>query len=115
MTLDLAHYARQPRLTDSAWGTELQKRGLVAGSAPELWNWKNPDEVQAVAASYVQAGSDIILTNTFGANRFVLAPHGLKDKVAEFAEAGVAVSRKAAAAAGKNVLVFASLGPRARS
>lgn len=109
MAFNLKDYASRLRLTDGAWGTELQKRGLAAGSAPELWNWKNPDEVQAVAASYVAAGSDVILTNTFGANRFVLGSHGLKDKVAELAEAGVAISRKAAA--GKDVKVFASLGP----
>jgi 5-methyltetrahydrofolate--homocysteine methyltransferase len=67
-----------------------------------------PEHVLAVARSYVEAGSDLILTNTFGANRFVLADHGLKDRVAELAEAGVRISRQAA---GKDVPVFASLGP----
>jgi 5-methyltetrahydrofolate--homocysteine methyltransferase len=108
MTLDLRTYCAKVRVSDGAWGTELQKRGLAAGVAPEKWNVDAPHHVQAVARSYVEAGSDLILTNTFGANRFVLDSHGLRDRVAELAEAGVRISKEAA---GSGVLVFASLGP----
>ena len=90
---------------DGAWGTELQKHGLPAGACPELWNVSKP---QAVARGYVQAGSHILLTNTFGANRFVLARHDAGARVAELAEAGTAISRSAAAG---DVKVFASIGP----
>lgn len=111
MAFDLKAYAAAVRVTDGAWGTELQKAGLMPGSAPELWNWKEPQTVEAVARSYVQAGSDVILTNTFGANRFILATHGLTQRTAELAEQGVLISRRAADAAGRDVKVFASMGP----
>ena len=62
-----------PVLTDGAWGTQLQARGLAPGEAPDLWNLTRPEKVAEVARAYVDAGSQIILTNTFGANRFRLA------------------------------------------
>ena len=62
------------RVIDGAWGTALQNRGLPAGACPELWNVSKPQAVEAVARGYVEAGSDILLTNTFGANRFVPRP-----------------------------------------
>ena len=108
MTLDVRSFVATARLIDGAWGTQLQDRGLPPGAPPEVWNTENASAVEAVAAGYVEAGSDVILTNTFGANRFVLASHGLGDRVAELAEAGAALSRKAA---GGNVKVFASVGP----
>jgi Methionine synthase I (cobalamin-dependent), methyltransferase domain len=97
-----------PVITDGAWGTQLQARGLQPGDVPDLWNLSNPDAVEAVAASYVAAGSQIILTNTFGANRFRLAEADAADKVSEINKAGVALSKKAA---GDKALVFASIGP----
>jgi 5-methyltetrahydrofolate--homocysteine methyltransferase len=108
MTLNLKGFAAKVRVTDGAWGTELQSHGLAAGSCPELWNVESPDAVEAVASSYVEAGSDAIITNTFGGNRFVLAGHGAGDRVAELVEAGVVISRRAA---GADVKVFASIGP----
>jgi len=108
MSLDLATYSRKLRVSDGAWGTELQALGLPAGAAPERWNTDKPDAVEAVARSYVEAGSDVILTNTFGANRFVLRRHEAGDRSAELTERGVAISRKAAGQAAK---VFASMGP----
>jgi methionine synthase I (cobalamin-dependent) len=108
MSLDLKTFCAKVRVSDGAWGTQLQMKGLAAGLAPEIWNVDAPHHVEAVARSYVEAGSDLILTNTFGANRFVLDPHGLKDRVAELAEAGVRISKRAA---GKDIPVFASLGP----
>ena len=58
--------------TDGSWGTQMQARGLTRGESPDSWNLSHPDLVEEVARSYVDAGSQIILTNTFGANRFVL-------------------------------------------
>lgn len=97
-----------PVLTDGAWGTELQRRGLATGDFPDAWNLSHGDEVTAVARAYVEAGSRVILTNTFGANRLRLVGHGLADRTAEINRRGVELSR--AAAQGKAV-VFASMGP----
>lgn len=97
-----------PVLTDGAWGTQLQARGLQPGDVPDLWNLSNPSAVAAVAAAYVAAGSQIILTNTFGANRFRLAEADAADQVQAVNAAGVAMSKKAA---GQDALVFASIGP----
>lgn len=100
--------ARGPVLTDGAWGTELQARGLASGEFPDAWNLTRPDQVEAVAAAYVDAGSQIILTNTFGANRCRLAAHGFAAQAAEINREGVRLSR---AAAGTRARVFASIGP----
>ena len=97
-----------PVLLDGGWGTELQLRGLEIGQHPDLWNLSYPEKVEEVARSYVEAGSQIILTNTFGATRFTLTKHGFQDKVAEINQAGVQISRKAA---GNRAKVFASIGP----
>jgi len=95
-------------LSDGAWGTEFAKKDIRRGIPNELLNEIEPDLVRAVAESYVAVGSDIILTNTFGANRILLSVHGYGDKVRELNRRGVEISRDAAA--GK-ALVFASLGP----
>jgi 5-methyltetrahydrofolate--homocysteine methyltransferase len=97
-----------PVLTDGAWGTQLQQRGLPVGDCPDAWNLTHPDKVEEVGRSYVEAGSRVILTNTLLANRFLLARHGLADKVAEVNRAGVEISRRAA---GTRAAVFASVGP----
>jgi methionine synthase I (cobalamin-dependent) len=96
-------------ILDGGWGTQLQLRGLPTGEHPDLWNLSQPDKVQEVAAAYVQAGSDIILTNTFGANSFLLARHGAENKVAEINRAGVRISKDIAHK--QNRRVFASIGP----
>jgi len=96
-------------ILDGGWGTQLQLRGLDTGEHPDLWNLSHPDRVQEVAEAYIQAGSDIILTNTFGSNRFLLAKHGAENKVAELNRAGVRLSKNAAQK--QNRRVFASLGP----
>jgi methionine synthase I (cobalamin-dependent) len=98
-----------PVATDGAWGTELQARGLALGEFPDLWNLTHPEKVTEVARAYVDAGSRIILTNTFGANRVRLATDGLADRMEEINREGVAISRHAAAKTG--ALVFASIGP----
>ena len=63
-------------LTDGAWGTELQKLGLGPGKIGDAWNLDHPEPVGRIARSYVEAGSQIILTNTFRANRIALANSG---------------------------------------
>lgn len=97
-----------PVVTDGAWGTQLQMRGLPVGACPDAWNLTQPEKVKEVARAYVDAGSQVILTNTFGANRYVLARHGLADRVAEVNRAGVDISLRAAAG---RAMVFASVGP----
>ncbi len=97
-----------PVITDGAWGTELQARGLGVGDFPDAWNLTHPEKVREVALAYVQAGSQIILTNTFGANRPRLAGHDMAKEAVALNRAGVEISK--AAAAGK-ALVFASVGP----
>jgi 5-methyltetrahydrofolate--homocysteine methyltransferase len=99
---------RQVIVTDGAWGTQLQAQGLPISACPEAWNLQHPDRVEAVARAYVAAGSQVILTNTFGANRIALARHGLDGEVAAINRTGVAASRRAAGSAAR---VFASIGP----
>jgi methionine synthase I (cobalamin-dependent) len=98
----------RPVIIDGAWGTELQRQGLKPGESPEALNLERPEIVEAVAKSYVDAGSRIIITNTFGGTRFTLERHGLADRVSEINRAGVEISKRAAA---DQALVFASLGP----
>ncbi len=97
-----------PVVTDGAWGTQLQARGLAVGDFPDLWNLVHPDRVSEVAAAYVDAGSQVILTNTFGANRIRLREQGAAAKVAEINVRGVELSRQAAQSRAR---VFASMGP----
>jgi len=95
-------------VTDGAWGTELQARGLANGECPDVWNLTHPRLVEEVARAYVEAGSRVILTNTFRANRMALEAAGLSGQVAEINRAGVEISRRAAAC---RACVFASIGP----
>ena len=96
-----------PLIADGAWGTELQPRGLEPGAAPDTWNLTHPGRVEAVARAYAEAGSQVILTNTFRAN--VIAMKGELDAINR---AGVAISKRAAAG---RALVFASIGPTGKS
>jgi 5-methyltetrahydrofolate--homocysteine methyltransferase len=98
----------KPVITDGAWGTQIQTLGLEAGACPDAWNLENPAAVEKVAASYVDAGSRIILTNTFGASRVMLERHGLSDKAAAINRAGAEISCKAAS---NRAFVFGSIGP----
>jgi len=103
--------AEKPVIIDGAWGTELQKRGLDPGGCADVWNLEHPDRVEAVARAYVAAGSRIILTNTFQANRIALDRYGLGSRATEINRAGVEISRRAA---GEGAYVFASMGPSGR-
>ena len=89
-------------------GTQFQQRGLEIGACPDLWNLTQPAKVEEVARAYVEAGSRIILTNTFGCNRFMLQRHGAAQRVAEVNRAGVEISCRAAAGRAQ---VFTSMGP----
>lgn len=100
--------AHGPVVTDGAWGTQLQARGLAIGEFPDAWNLTQPGRVEEVARAYVEAGSRVILTNTFGANRLRLAEAGLADQAVEINRLGVEISKRAA---GAGVKVFASIGP----
>ncbi|MDR2346021.1 MAG: homocysteine S-methyltransferase family protein [Planctomycetaceae bacterium] len=95
-------------LLDGGWGTQLQACGLAIGEHPDLWNLSHPEAVLSVAESYVAAGSNVILSNTFGGTRFVLSRHNCADKVEAINRAGVGISIKAAKDKAK---VFASVGP----
>ena len=94
-------------VTDGAWGTEMIKMRLSSGETPELWNLDKPHLVKKIAKEYGEAGADIILTNTFGANRLKLKRAGFKGDVKEINRIGVELSKEEA----ENSLVFASMGP----
>ncbi|MGO9241492.1 MAG: homocysteine S-methyltransferase family protein [Bryobacteraceae bacterium] len=96
-----------PMLTDGAWGTQFILKGLEPGACPDIWNLTNPAAVLEVARSYVEAGSQAILTNTFRANPVSLGEEW-KARAAEINAAGVRISKQAAAG---RALVFASMGP----
>ena len=97
-----------PVVTDGSWGTQMQKRGLKRGECPDSWNLNHPEQVLAVARQYVDTGSQIILTNTFGGSRLALKKFGLGEKTVEINMTGVEISKKAA---GDRAYVFASIGP----
>jgi methionine synthase I (cobalamin-dependent) len=97
-----------PVVTDGSWGTQMQQRGLKRGECPDSWNLTHPEHVRAVAQQYVDAGSRIILTNTFGGSRLALEKYKLGDKVGDINAAGVQISKQAA---GRHAYVFASVGP----
>lgn len=97
-----------PVILDGAWGTQLQQRGLPIGGCAEAWNLEHPDRVEAVARAYAEAGSRILLTNSFCGNRILLARHGLADQTVAINRAAAEISRRAA---GDQVRVFGSIGP----
>lgn len=89
---------------DGGLGSLLQERGLKTGEIPELWNLSHPDILYRIHSEYLNAGADVILANTFGANRFKF------DNVSEIVEAGVKNAKKAVADSGKNAYVSLDIG-----
>ena len=95
-------------LCDGAWGTLLQQKGLQPGECPELWNLTRRDDVLDIARSYIEAGADIIETNSFGGSRIKLSQYGLDDKASLINETAASISREAA---GPDRHVAGSIGP----
>jgi 5-methyltetrahydrofolate--homocysteine methyltransferase len=95
-------------VSDGAWGTFLQQKGLKPGECPEEWNISRASDVYEIAQSYIEAGADMIETNSFGGTSFKLANYGLADKVFELNKAAAEISRKAA---GPDRFVLGSVGP----
>lgn len=95
-------------LSDGAWGTFLQAKGLKPGECPELWNITRRCDVIEIAEAYLLAGSDIIETNSFGGSRLKLSQYGFGDRTGEFNRIAAEISRKAA---GNDKHVAGSVGP----
>ncbi len=97
-------------LADGAMGTILQGRGLGVGECQEEWNLSHREEIKSIHREYLRAGCDLILTNTFGGNRFCLKKFGLEDKVREFNKAGVRIAREVVKDS-QEIFVFGDVGP----
>ena len=100
-----------PILADGAMGTMLFEAGLMSGDSPERWNVERPDVIRGIHRAYRDAGSRILLTNTFGGNRFRLALHGLDTRVAELNEAAARLAGEVAHAPGCDAVVAGDIGP----
>lgn len=98
----------RPLLCDGATGTELHRLGMEPGACPEALNVEQPELVMRLHRSYLDAGSRLLTTNTFGGNRFRLALHGEESRVAELNRAGAALAREVA---GARALVLGDVGP----
>ena len=105
--LELEH----PLLADGATGTNFMGMGLGPGEPPELWNVDAPDKVRTLHQLFVDAGADIILTNTFGCNRYRLKLHDAEDRAAEIARHAAEIAGEVARDADRPVVVAGSVGP----
>jgi len=101
--------ANEVLASDGATGTNLQKVGLPVGASAEVWVLENPESIEALNRSFIQAGSDILLTCTFGATRMRLAASNLADQFEAINRQAVAITRSAVN--GREVLVAGSIGP----
>lgn len=106
-----ANRERKLLVSDGGWGTFLVAAGLGAGECPELWNIEHADVVRNIATSYLEAGADIVMTNSFGGTRITLQPYGLASRAPELNEAAARLSREAV---GDGAIVLASIGPTGR-
>ncbi len=95
-------------VSDGAWGTYLFEKGLKAGECPDEWSLTRPDDVKDIAASYIEAGADMVQTNSFGGSCYKLEHFGMQGKAAAINEAAARASREAA---GDDKYVIASVGP----
>lgn len=101
----------RPLLADGATGTNLFEAGLVAGETPEVWNIAHPDRIEALHQNFVDAGADIILTNSFGGNARRLMLHKLESRVLELNRIAAELARNVADKSGRRVVVGGSVGP----
>ncbi|QFT60146.1 Bifunctional homocysteine S-methyltransferase/5,10-methylenetetrahydrofolate reductase [Sulfitobacter sp. THAF37] len=98
-------------LADGATGTNLFNMGLMSGDAPEMWNVEQPEKIIKLYRGAVDSGSDLFLTNSFGANASRLKLHGAQDRVHELARVSAELAREVADTAGRKVIVAGSVGP----
>ena len=103
--------ANETIIADGAMGTMLFANGLLFGDPPEVWNLTKPDVVRGIHRGYLEAGSQILMTNTFGGNRMRLSLHGLQDRVAELNQTAAILLRSEVEAAGGAALVAGDIGP----
>jgi 5-methyltetrahydrofolate--homocysteine methyltransferase len=101
----------RPLLGDGAMGTQLMFAGLEQGNCGELWNLTQPEKVLGIQRRYAAAGSDCILTNTFGGSRIMLNRHGVADNIVEINAAAVAIARQAFEEVGREGYVIGDIGP----
>src|SRR3954447_18885297 len=102
---------QRPLLGDGAMGTQLMFAGLEQGNCGELWNLTHPERVLGIQRRYAEAGSDCILTNTFGGSRIMLNRHGVADNITEINAAAVRIVRDAFKDAGRDGYVIGDIGP----
>ena len=98
-------------LADGATGTNYFQMGLVSGDAPEMWNFEHPERVRSLHRRFIEAGADIVLTNSFGGNRHRLKLHNAQNQVREINIAAAKNARAEADAVGRPVYVGGSIGP----
>ncbi len=98
-------------LADGATGSNLFDVGLLSGDAPELWNIDYPERITALHQSFVEAGADIILTNSFGGTSYRLKLHQAQSRVAELNHSAARLARLVADRSGREVAVAGSMGP----
>lgn len=103
--------SNQPILLDGAMGSMLIAAGLTPGSSPEVWNVEQPEQVRAVHRAYIQAGARLILTNSFGGNRFRLTRNNLQERVRELNRQAAIIARMEAQSSSYRVIVAGSMGP----
>ena len=112
MKLPLHEAARQRRLVaDGAMGTALMAAGLESGACGEFWNVARPETILEIQRRYAQAGADVIITNTFGGSRIMLARHGHGDLVTEVNKAAVRIAREALGGGEREGWVLGDIGP----
>lgn len=102
---------RNVLMADGATGTTLFDMGLTSGDSPEFWNDTKPENIRKLHQGFVDAGSDIILTNTFGGTRHRLKLHNAQDRVFELNEKGAKIAREVAESADRPIIVAGSVGP----
>ena len=109
--LSLIEKSNGPLISDGAMGTQLHNRGAAFNQCFDELNISDPDLVAEIHRAYLEAGAQIIQTNTFGANRYKLAEHGLEDRVVDINQAAAELARRAVDDSGKDALVAGDIGP----